>query len=328
MADVQKLIKSIAEEAKKAERDLYDAEGLVRLQEVAREYDGEYKLIWSDDLMEELKTRPRTTLHAVNDLPLLNDIIGGFREQQLITVSAHSKHGKTAWAMFLIEQFESLCPVMIPLEQSAEELVQQRADNGYSIPRFLSPRRLAAQVTVDWIEERIVEGIAKHNTKMVFIDHLGYIDDFGEKGKFARENHAYRIEMIMKGLKNVAKKWNVIIILLCHIQQQDESRPPTLQDLKGSSAILQESDMVMMLWRKNENRKKVRVYSNKTMVSILANRRTGKNGSVGLEFDGATGRYREENGWVQSMIRSAEAAVEADESFDGGFGDDPQSKLL
>lgn len=316
MADVQELIKKISADVKTAEKDIYNSEGLVRLQEVAKAYDGEYKLIWSDDLLKEIKERPRTELHAVADLPLLNDIIGGFREQQLITVSAHSKHGKTSWAMFLIEQFEKLKPVMIPLEQSNEELVQQRSDNGYSIPLFLSPRRLAARVTVDWVEERVVEGIAKFNTKMIFIDHLGYIDDFGEDGKFARENHAYRIEMIMKGLKNIAKRWNVIVVLLVHISQNDEGKPPSLQDLKGSSSILQESDMVMMLWRKNELKKKIRVYSNKTMISILANRRTGKNGSVGLEFDMTTGRFREENGWVQSMIRSAEASVAADEEFE------------
>lgn len=315
MADIKQLIEKIEKEAESTHKQIYDAQGLIRLQEVAKNYQGEYQLIWSDQLLEEIKARPKTNLHSVADLPLLNEIIGGFREQQLVTVSAHSKHGKTSWAMFLIEQFVNLKPVMIPLEQSNEELVQQRSDNGYSIPKFLSPRRLAARVTVDWIEERIVEGIAKYDTKMVFIDHLGYIDDFGEDGKFARENHAYRIEMIMKGLKNLAKKWNVIIVLLVHISQNDESRPPTLQDLKGSSSILQESDMVMMLWRKNEQKNKVRVYSNKTMISILANRRTGRNGSVGLTFNTETGRYEEENGWVQSMIKSAEASVQADEDF-------------
>lgn len=315
MADVEKLIKSIEKEARENKNALYDAQGLLRLQEVAKNYDGEFKLIWSDELLKEILERPKVPLHETG-IPLLDAIIGGFREQQLVTISAHSKHGKTAWGLFLIEQLADMKPVMIPLEQSNEELVQQRNDNGYTIPRFLSPKRLAARVTVDWIEERVVEGIAKYDTKLCVIDHLGYIDDFGEDNKYARENHAYRIEMVMKSLKNLAKKWNVVILLLVHISQSDEGKPPSLADLKGSSSILQESDMVMMLWRKNEQKKKVRVYSNKTMVSILANRRTGKNGSVGLQFDVKTGRFDEENGWVQSMIRSAEASVAADEDFD------------
>lgn len=315
MSNVDDLLKRIQADAAKNKQDLYDAQGLLKLQEIAKAYDGEYKLIWSDELLQEIQARPKVALHGTK-LPMLDAIIGGFREQQLITISAHSKHGKTAWGLFLMEQLADLSPVMIPLEQSNEELVQQRHDNGYSIPRFLSPRKLAARVTSDWIEERVVEGIAKYNTKLCLIDHLGYIDDYGENNKYARENHAYRIEMVMKALKNIAKKWNVIIVLLVHISQSDEGKPPTLQDLKGSSSILQESDMVMMLWRKNEQRNKVRIYSNKTMVSVLANRRTGKNGSVGLLFNNTTGRFEEENGWVESMMRSAEAASAADEDFE------------
>ena len=311
---VEDLIKKIQGVSAAATKEVFNAEGLVRLQEVAAAYDGEYKLIWSDALLDEIKQRPKESLHKTG-LHILDALIGGFKEQQLITISAHSKHGKTAMGLFLMEKLESLNPVMIPLEQSNEELVQQRYDNGYSIPRFLSPSRLAARVTIDWIEERVVEGIAKHNTKFVLIDHLGYIDDFGENGKYARENHAYRIELVMKGLKNLAKQWNVVIILLVHISQSDEGKPPTLQDLKGSSSILQESDMVMMLWRKNTQKSKVRIYENRTLLSVLANRRTGKNGNVGLMFNTKTGRYEEDNNWVTSMENAAAQAVQQDDMF-------------
>jgi len=313
--NVEQLIESIEKEQKRSVVESHSAEGLARLQEVAADYSGEYQLVWSDELLEEIKKRPQTTLHKTK-LGLLDDLIGGFKEQQLITVSASSKHGKTAWSLFLIEQLAELNPVMIPLEQSNEELVQQRSDNGYSVPRFLSPRKLASRVTVDWIEQRIIEGIAKYNTKLVVIDHLGYIDDFGTDGRYKRENLAYRIEMIMKGLKNIAKRWNVIILLNVHISQADEGKPPSLQDLKGSSSILQESDMVMMLWRKNSLIKKVRLYEDKTMVSVLANRRTGRNGNVGMVFDTKTGRYYEDNSWVESLVKSAEEERQAEEDFD------------
>ncbi len=202
-----------------------------------------------------------------------------------------------------MEKLEALNPVMIPLEQSNEEIIQQRSDNGYSIPRFLSPSRLAARVTVDWIEQRVVEGIAKHNSKLVLIDHLGYIDDFGDNGRYARENLAYRSQLVMQALKGIAKKWNVIILLLVHISQGDEGRPPSNHDLKGSSGILQESDMVMFLWRKNTLQGKIRIYSDLTMVSVTANRRTGKNGNIGLQFD--KGQYLENSGWVKDWEEEA-----------------------
>lgn len=310
--EIDDLIKKIGEEKAKVETEQQGSEGLLRLQEVAATYEGEYKLIWSDDLLEEIKERPKKKVHKTN-IPELDELIGGFREQQLITIGAHSKHGKTTFGTHLLQSMEELNPVMIPLEQSNEEIVEQRHENGYYIPKFLSPSRLAAQVTVDWIEERIIEGIAKHNTKYVLIDHLGYIDNYGTGGKFRRENLAYRLGEVMRGLKNVAKRWNVVIVLLVHISQKDEGKPPTLEDIKNSSDILQESDMVIMLWRKNTQKKKVRVYENKTLVSVMANRRTGSNGNVGLAFDSKTGVYESDNDWVKEMETMARAEVDAED---------------
>lgn len=298
---ISELQKKIQAEITKAKNTEQNAEGLVRLQEAMQAYSGEDKLVWSDDLLEEIKKRPVTKGYEMG-MNKLDTLIGGFRPQQLVTISGHSKHGKTGWAMFSMEKLEETNPVMIPLEQSNEELIMQRHENGQSIPRFLSPRKLASRVTLDWIEERIIEGIAKHNTKLVVIDHLGYIDNDSQH----KENLAYRIEMTMKGLKNLAKKWNVAILVLVHISQHDESHPPTLQDLKGSSSILQESDLVIMLWRKNRLENKVRLYDDKTMVSVLANRRTGKTGSVGLRFESSTGRYHVEHEWVENLINEAE----------------------
>lgn len=309
------IIKRIQKERTTLNTELYDAQGLMRLQEVMSSYAGEYELVWSDELLKDLENKPQVKLHPTK-LKLLDEAIGGLKEQQLITIGADTGHGKTTMGLFMVEQYAELNPLVIPLEQSNEELIQQRKDNGYSIPRFLSPKSLADRVTVEWIEERVVEGIAKHNTKFVLIDHLGYINDFGTKGEFRGENTAYRIGQVMKGLKNIAKKWNVIIVLLVHISQHDEGKPPSREDIKNSSDIAQESDMVILLWRKNTLKKKVRIYENKTLLSVQKNRRTGRNASVGLSFDTATGRFVEDNGWVESMVKAAEQSVAEDEMFD------------
>lgn len=313
--NIEELIRKIETEKERAKQEDHSNEGLVRLQEVAMQYGGEYKLIWSDELLKEIQNRPKKSVHKTN-IAQLDNLIGGFREQQLITVSAATKHGKTTFGMFLTEQMEALSPVVIPLEQSNEELVEQRSENGYSIPKFLSPSKLAAQVTTSWIEERIIEGIAKYNTKFVLIDHLGYINTFGEGGEYKRENLAFRTGQVMRELKNIAKRWNVIIVLLCHISQKEEGKPPTLEDIKNSSDIAQESDMIIMLWRKNRQAKKVRIYEDKTLVAVMANRRTGKNGNVGLAFDTKTGRYTEDNDWVKAMEEAGWQEINADYDFD------------
>lgn len=312
---VQDLLKRIEDEGKKNSQEIYNMEGLVRLQDTLKAYDGEYKLIWSDELLANLEDKPKESLHTTG-IALLDDLIGGFKEQQLITIGADTGHGKTTMGLFLVEQLAKLNPVVIPLEQSNEELVSQRKSNGYSIPRFLSPAKIADRVTVDWIEERVVEGIAKHNTKLVLIDHLGYINDFGKGGEFRGENTAYRIGQVMKGLKNIAKKWNVIILLLVHISQHDEGKPPSREDIKNSSDIAQESDMIILLWRKNTLKNKIRVYEDKTMLYVQKNRRTGRNGTVGLKFNTHTGLFEPENGWVEAMVKTAEQQVADDDLFD------------
>lgn len=311
---VQEIIKRVTSERKTVQNELYNAEGLARLQEVMVAYDGEDRLIWSDELLKEIQERPKKSLHATG-IDSLDSVIGGFNEQQLISIGADTGHGKTSFGMFLVEKMSALNPLVIPLEQSNEELIEQRVSNGYSVPRFLSPRSLAARVTVDWIEERIVEGIAKYNSRLVLIDHLGYINDFGNNGEYKKENAAYRIGLVMKGIKNLAKKWNVIVVLLVHISQHDEGKPPSREDIKNSSDIAQESDMVILLWRKNSLRKKVRVYDNKTMLSIQKNRRTGKNLNLGFTFNDSNGEFVSDNGWVNALENMARQEVESEDEF-------------
>lgn len=294
----------------------YSEEGVERLKEQLQNYEGEDKLVWWEQILEEIQNEPEKTLHKTG-LGELDNIIGGFMERQLAIVAGDSGHGKTSMGIFLLHCLKELNPIMIPLEQSADELIRQRIQNGHEVPTILSPHQLAKAVTTEWIEERIVEGIAKYNTKVVLIDHLGYIDNYGADGKLRRENLAYRVGEVMRDLKGIAKRWDVIILLLVHISQHDEGQPPSRQDIKNSSDIIQESDMGIFVWRKNEVRKKVRVYDDKTLISVQKNRRTGKNGSVGLCFNRATGWYGEEHEWVKQMEDTArqQIAFEEDDDF-------------
>ena len=313
---IEDLIKKIASETALAKEEVASDEGLLRLQKVAVEYQGEYRLIWSEDTLRELKNKPQRTNH-LSGVPEIDALTGGFREQQMIGIGAHSGHGKTAMGMYMLKQYERLNPVLIPLEQSSEELIEQRADNGQFVPRYLSPKKHESRVQVDWIEERIIEGIAKHNTKMVVIDHMGYID---AGTRYERAGEHIQIEKKLQDIKHLGIKWNVIVVILIQLNQLDETVPPSLKDLKGSSSIRQECDKVIFLWRKNTLSGKVRIYSNHTMFSLQKNRFNGINGNLGLDFDFKTGEYLitpESRKWVQDMETIARSEVDADDAFNG-----------
>jgi replicative DNA helicase len=310
-ADIEKIIARVQSDKKEIGKTLVSNEGLLKLQEIMGSYEGEDKLYTSEEIAENLKNLPAPEGYKTGTV--LDDLTGGFRKQQVVTMFAHTKHGKTEMALWLMSLWKELNPVYIPLEQKAEEIISQRLERGYEIPHFLAPIRSDAFILTEWIEERIVEGIAKYNAEMLVIDHLGYIDTNGKDGVWKRENLPFRIGQVMKQLHHLAGKWNVLIILLSHISEGDEGKPPQLQDLANSSDIKKESDTVISIWRKNKLVKKVRIYEDKTMLSVLANRRFGKNGNVGLLFDTKTGTYSEDNKWVQDMEDSAR--IEGSDDF-------------
>lgn len=312
--NIDELIRKIEADKKNIKDSIVSDEGLERLKAVAKEYSGEYQLVWSTDTLEEIKNRPKRESHK-SGVGSLDKITGGFRPQQMIGVGAQSGHGKTAFGLWLLKQYEALNPVLLPLEQSSEELIEQRLENGQFVPKYLSPKKHSAHVDPDWIEQRIVEAIAKYNSKMIMLDHMGYIE-VGEE--YRREGEHLRIEKKLQAIKHLAIKWNVVIVILIQLAQMEEERAPQLRDLKGSSAIRQELDQAILLWRNNTVQGKARVYDNKVLVSVQKNRFTGLNGNAGAVFDFSTGEYNFTNDaqeWCNNLEARAREAVKEDDPF-------------
>jgi replicative DNA helicase len=114
--------------------------------------------------------------------------------------------------------------------------------------------------------------------KVEFIDHLHFIVPF------SAERQDLRIGETMRALKQLAEKWNVLIILIAHLKKTRVDRAPDLEDLRDSSFIAQESDTVILLWRESIRTGREVVITNNVTVSVQANRRTGKTGNVKMVF--------------------------------------------
>ncbi len=312
--NIDDLINRIQKDKAGIKQSLLSDEGMERLKAVAKEYSGEYQLVWSTDTLEEIKNRPKRNSHK-SGVEELDNLTGGFRPQQMIGIGAQSGHGKTAFGLWLLKQYKTLNPVLLPLEQSSEELIEQRSENGQFVPKYLSPKKHSTHVNPDWIEERIVEAIAKHNSQMIMLDHMGYIE-VGED--YRREGEHLRIEKKLQAIKHLAIKWNVVIVILIQLQQMEEEQTPQLRDLKGSSAIRQECDQIIFLWRNNTKSGKARAYDNKVLISMQKNRFTGLNGNAGAEFEFKTGEYeftKDGKEWSENLERKAKENVKADDAF-------------
>lgn len=83
---------------------------------------------------------------------------------------------------------------------------------------------------------------------LVMIDYLGKVRIEGEYGT----RHDRAIEEVVTGAKNIAKEFGCPVMLLSQLNRKLEDRPnkrPNMGDLKDSSAIEQEADTILFLYR-------------------------------------------------------------------------------
>lgn len=286
MSEMIGFLKEIETEVKKTKDEVERAEKLARLEEAMRVYTGEDMLISSHDILERIKTQPEEERFETG-IGGLDTILKGFRKNQLIVLAAPTKSGKTSFCVELTIRLEQLNPVWVPFEESAEELVRKFHERKEVPPLFYTPQNITGN-TVPWIEKRVVEGKVKYGSKLFFIDHLHFIVPF------TSDRLDTRIGGVMRDLKQIAKKHEVIIVLVAHLKKTNMTISPTLEDLRDSSFIAQEADTVMMLWRKtHRDDDGEMIIGNETLLSVQANRRTGTTGNVKLIFN--NGRFTEED---------------------------------
>lgn len=280
--NVDRKLKELAKELK----ENGDSEALKRLEEISKLYEGEDKIVSWPEIRTELRKKPPEE-KIFTGFKLLDKTLDGFRPKQLITLTGITKHGKTTFAMELAQRLKNYAPLILPFEEPAEELIMKFEERGMDIPLCYSPLT-SRNRSLDWIEDKIIEAKAKYGTKIVFIDHLDYINEVMQPNG---ENETTRVKHTMQHLKDMAKQWEVVIVLLTHLKKVQLDRNPDLEDIRGSAAISQESDTVMIMWRKTERvNGEIEIYNDATL-SIQANRRTGKTANIHLTFEG--GRFME-----------------------------------
>lgn len=242
-------------------------------------YEGKDEIITSQDAWEALaEKRSQPTPKLFSKIPALDSMIDGFRQGDLIVVSAPTKMGKTTLCQTITT---NLAEAGTPCLWFSYEMAQQEflEKFGQPLPFFALPRSLRGN-SLDWLEQRIIEAMAKHDVKIVFIDHLHFLIDMafiGQKG-----NVSLLIGSIMRRLKQIALEWNITIVIIAHTTKINFEKEPDLSDIRDSSFISQEADTVLMIWRLID--KETKAYGNRAILAVLANRRNGKVGKIPLEL--------------------------------------------
>lgn len=288
MAKEKTAVEKIDAKLKRVDKNISEQEQLSKRLQVLAEYDGDDAVVEISEILEELREDEKLMNFDLSSGFIgLDEIIGSFREGQLVIISAPTGHGKTTFSKTLTKNFQE--KDMKSLWFSYEVPPLEFAESFPGTPAYVVPRTLQ-ESGYKWIEKKVIEGLAKYNSKVVFIDHLHYLVDM--KQMFVAKSQSILIGHILRELKKIALECKVVIFLIAHMRKTDlMSQIPTIDDLRDSSFIAQEADIVLLLWRKQiaqsaqQKRDQDPVeWLDEGVVSVVKNRRTGKLGYIKLQW--------------------------------------------
>lgn len=137
---------------------------------------------------------------------------------------------------------------------------------------------------------------AEHGIRLLIIDYIQLIQSHSNW-----ESRASEVAEISVGIKGLTGELGIPIIVLSQLNRESDKqkgRMPRLSDLKESSAIEQDADQVLLLWRPNEDGGEDTVLSDADgeyikVQAILAKNRNGRTGRFTLRFYGANTRFQD-----------------------------------
>lgn len=258
----------------------------------------------SFDRLDELHKSAGSLRGVPSGFSDIDNLLAGFQRSNLVILAARPGVGKTALSLNIAQQVSVMGhrPVgFFSLEMSKEELVD---------------RLLVAQADIDaWklktgklSEEDFVklsDAMGELAEAPLFIDDTPALSVLEMRSKSRRlqvdhgldllivdylqlitgrrlENRVQEVSEISQNLKNLARELKVPVIAISQLNRSVEHRgtkKPQLADLRESGAIEQDADVVMFLWREDEE-----IVENINL--DIAKHRNGPLGQVRLRFKG------------------------------------------
>ncbi len=178
------------------------------------------------------------------------------------------------------------------------EVIVKRSAEIAEMPLFIDD---TPAMTIATIRSKVRRMVRKHNLSFLLIDYLQLIYGTSKKSS---ESRVQEISEITRGLKAIAKEFNMPVMALSQLSravEQREDKRPQLSDLRESGSIEQDADVVGFIFRESyyEERKRpgederekfekwkqrMSELRNRSEL-IIAKQRNGPIGSVNLYFD-------------------------------------------
>ena len=218
---------------------------IIKLEEELLSYSGDDKIISSLEMKKLIVIEQRPEVKMMSNMPKLDRLINGFNGGELIVVSGKTKEGKTTMCKTLTWHFimQDVLSLWLSYEETPRQFLKKFGNN---LPLFYMPKQMHPGI-IWWVEKRIIEAKLKYGIQAVFIDHLHYIIDMAKM-----KNTSIEIGAVVRQLKSIAIRQNIVIFLICHVAKTKEIIP-TYEDARDTSFIAQECDTFLMIWRMEDN---------------------------------------------------------------------------
>lgn len=262
------------------EQELQKKQMLATRLDTLRAYAGRDRVVKITELAREMADKPKARVYE-SGLGALDATVGGFKGGEVVVVSGPTGQGKTTFLQTLTYGFadRGVGCLWFSYEVVADDFLDRFADR---LPMFVLPREIVPSST-KWLEQRIWEGIAKYQVKVVFVDHLHFLLNMAD---LANANSSIALGFLMREIKRIALETNTIIFLVSHLRKTELEKAPSISDLRDSSFVGQESDMVFMVWRETKlNSEDMQIYGSHTYLRVDKNRRKGLLETFKMRFD-------------------------------------------
>ncbi|KKQ87099.1 MAG: Replicative DNA helicase [Candidatus Woesebacteria bacterium GW2011_GWB1_38_8b] len=232
----------------------------------------------SFDRLDELHKQTEGIRGIPTGFSDLDDTLAGFQRSNLIILAARPGVGKTSLALNIAQNvaFKYKRPVgFFSLEMSREELVDRLLVAQADIDAWrLKTGKLSeddftklsnamgelAEVPI-FIDDTPGLSILEMRTKARRLQVEAGVDlivvDYLQLARSRQlENRVQEVSEISQGLKNLARELKVPVLAISQLSRAVEQRGdkrPQLADLRESGSIEQDADVVMFLWRENDD---------------------------------------------------------------------------
>ncbi len=258
----------------------------------------------SFDRLDELHKQGEGMRGVATGFPGLDDALAGMQKSNLIILAARPGVGKTALAMN-IAQFVAVKNKKkvgyFSLEMSKEELVDRLLVSQADIDAW---KLKTGKLSEDDFS-KLSNAMGELAEAPLYIDDTPGLSTLEMRTKARRlqvengldflvvdylqlahsrdlENRVQEVSEISQSMKNLARELKIPVMVLSQLSRAVESRggnKPQLSDLRESGSIEQDADVVMFLWREEND-------NNENIMLDIAKHRNGPLKSIPLHFKG------------------------------------------